>query len=103
AGDAGSLRCRPCYVVAAAGRDAPQAVAARVPITPAMEATMKISKELAAEVAKKLRDDMDYDTARDAVDQATYGELDPWQLDKLTDWATDAARLAPERTMGDDA
>jgi hypothetical protein len=55
-----------------------------------MASTLKaISKELAAKIRPHVTG-LDWENARDFVDQYTGNELDCTQLDLLTDWATQA-------------
>jgi hypothetical protein len=49
----------------------------------------KITKSTAARFAPKLRARTSWDDARDLIDTWTNGELDPTQLDLLTDWTVE--------------
>lgn len=50
---------------------------------------MKVTKALAAQIRPHVSG-LDWDTARDYIDQYTGNDLDCTQLDLLTDWATEA-------------
>lgn len=50
----------------------------------------KVTKSLAAQIRPNVTG-MDWDIARDFIDQYTGNELDCTQLDLLTDWALDKA------------
>lgn len=55
---------------------------------------MKVTKALAHEIVAKhpnIRVD-DLGTLRDVVDASTYGDLDTFQLDMLTDWVEAIAK-----------
>ncbi len=49
-------------------------------------ADAKITKALAQEIAIDVPVSASWDQTRDLVDLATDGDLDCWQLDRLTDW-----------------
>ena len=49
----------------------------------------KITKKLAAEIAQRIKPGRSWDILPDLVDIETYGELDAWQLDTLTDWVAE--------------
>lgn len=55
-----------------------------------------INKQLAATLAPRLHG-MTWDEAREFIDIATAGELDTWQLDKLTDWAIELTQARPSK------
>jgi hypothetical protein len=44
-----------------------------------------VNRELAQHLAKRIKE-TDWDLVRDLADIATDGDLDPFQLDMLTDW-----------------
>jgi hypothetical protein len=58
----------------------------------------KITKKLAVEIAKRIKPGRSWDILRDCVDIETCGELDAWQLDKLTDWVAELHEINEEPT-----
>jgi hypothetical protein len=48
--------------------------------------TMSNARRIAASISPHKWDSWDWSVVRDVVDGATFGELDPFQLDMLTDW-----------------